>query len=111
MSTKLRTLPVTIDADKIAEGMLEMFTEEERTVLRFGMLPAKKMEILEKQIRESYREKLGITSDDDNQTAMLKGNHPNPEAHDFHEFSLNKLVSETVHEIGLALYKIGDLVV
>ena len=45
MKKQLREAPFTIDAAKIAEGMLEMFDDNERVALRFGMLPAVKMQV------------------------------------------------------------------
>lgn len=107
MVTKMRTLPITIDADAIAAGLLEMFTDDERTVLRFGMLPAKKMEILQKQMEASFRERFTFDTGDQC-TARVKRDG---DAHEIVDFSMSRLVSEAVHEVCLALYKIGDLVV
>ncbi len=104
----MRELPIEMDAEKIAEGLLEMFTEEERVALQFGMLPAKMMEILEKQIRTRLRKTLKITGSDDIQCATLKGSL-NPKI--IRKFSVNGLISECLCEICLALFKIGDLVV
>jgi hypothetical protein len=112
----------TIDADKIAEGLLEMFTDDERVVLRFGMLPAEKMESLKRIIRERFegeatmeihpKTTLGgmLTWDKDSHTAYAKRADGRPGV-DIIDFSMNKLVAEAVHEVCLALYKIGDLVV
>ena len=55
MTTTLRTVPFTIDADAIAEGLLEMFTDNERVVLRFGMLPAEKMECVKSSLERKFR--------------------------------------------------------
>jgi hypothetical protein len=93
-----------------------MFTDDERMVLRFGMLPAKKMEILETNLREKF-DKLGshprvafplsviaesgYTEDD--RLSTIDGV--------IREWNLRKLVSEAVREITLAIYAIGDLVV
>lgn len=107
MQTKLRTLPLTIDTDAIAAGLLEMFTEDERVVLRFGMLPAQKMEILQKQMEASFRERFTLDTGDQC-TAHVKRDGGTSEIVDF---SMKRLVSEAVHEVCLALYKIGDLVV
>jgi hypothetical protein len=54
MMTKLTNAPFNIDADAIAEGLLEMFSEEERVILRFGMLPAEKMRVLEQALLEKF---------------------------------------------------------
>lgn len=108
----------SIDAAKIAEGMLDMFTDDERVVLRFGMLPAEKMRLAEKCLRDKFLEKArkpeplpdGASWDGDTYTCYCR--RPNDEpGFDIVEFSMKKLVQEAVHEIALHLYKIGDLVV
>jgi len=113
---KLRELPVTVNVTKMAEGLKEMFDDEELTILRFGMLPAKKMELLEKNLREKFGElgrhprdvwpkSLIATTcyDEDDRVSMV-----NDEVREWH---LGKLVSEAMHEISLGIYAIGDLVV
>lgn len=42
----------TIDAEAIANGIYEMFSENERACLAFGMLPADKMESLTRMLNE-----------------------------------------------------------
>ena len=112
----LRHMPVKVNVTKMAEGLLEMFSEEERTVLRFGMLPAKKMEVHQQQLREKF-ETLGrrprdvwpkwliatTNYHDDVRVSTVNG--------EITEWNITKLVSEATHEITLALYAIGDLVV
>jgi hypothetical protein len=90
--------------------MLDLFTDDERVVLRFGMLPAEKMRCIEQSFRERV---LAIGSvrplvTEDRFVAVMADDHPGPR---FIEFSLKELVSEALHEISLAIYKIGDLVV
>ena len=41
-----------IDYVGLARGLIDTFSEEEKTILRFGMLPAKKMEVFEKCLKE-----------------------------------------------------------
>jgi len=114
-TVKLRELPVTVNVTKMAEGLLNMFTEEERTVLRFGMLPAKKIECLETQLREKF-DRLGKHPRDvwpqsliaetygaDDRVSTVNGK--------ITEWNLRKLVSEATYEICLGLYAIGNLVV
>jgi len=112
---KLQELPVTINVTKMAEGLVEMFTDEERTVLRFGMLPAKKMECLETQLREKFEE-LGRHPRDVWPLAMITETYPETARVStvngkVEEWDIRKLVSEAVHEITLGIYSIGDLVV
>jgi len=102
---KLQTLPLTIEADKIAEGILGMFDDNERAVLRLGMLPAGKMEILEKMLREKF-ETLGtpaLTSAPDCYFSNVNG--------ECKSWSIKEMVTEATREITLALYRIGDLLV
>lgn len=113
---KLKALPVTVNVTKMAEGLLEMFTDEERTVLRFGMLPAGKMEVLQTQLRNRFNE-LGrhprdvypqswianTAYDEDDRLSTVDG--------EVTEWNLKDLVSEATHQISLGLYKIGDLAV
>lgn len=113
---KLRELPITVNVTKMAEGIFDLFDEEERVVLRFGMLPAKKMEILQKNLREKF-DKLGKHPADvfslstiareewdaDDRLSTVNGETT--------EWNLRKLVSEAMHEITLGIYAIGDLIV
>ncbi len=113
---KLRELPVSVNVTKMAAGIFDMFDEDERTVLRFGMLPAKKMELLQKNLREKFdglgkhpRDAFplsvlaGMDYADDTRFSTVDGK--------FREWHLDKLVSEATHEITLGIYAIGDLVV
>jgi hypothetical protein len=103
---KLREAPITIDADAIAEGLLEMFTDEERTVLRFGMLPAHHMERLERALRNKFEE-YAAYRDGEECVAMLKDDQDKA----FVRFRMDALVREAMRKVTLALYDIGDLVV
>lgn len=113
---KLRELPVTINVTKLAEGLLGLFTDEERTVLRFGMLPAKKMEALESQLLDKF-EGLGRHPRDVWPLSLIatavypdtaRVSSVNGEVT---EWDIRKLTAEAVHEITLAIYAIGDLIV
>lgn len=100
---KLQTVPFDIDTQKIAEGLLDLFTEDERIALRFGMLPAQKMESVQRLLRNKFLEH-ATSKDGDLFTAVTPtGRHI--------DFSMKKLVNEAMHEISLVLYGIGDLVV
>jgi len=115
-TVKLRELPVTVNVTQMAEGIFGLFTEDERVVLRFGMLPAKKMEVLQQQLREKFdglgkhpREAFPLSViadmdyDEDTRFSTVNG--------EFREWNLRKLVSEATHEITLGIYAIGDLIV
>ena len=103
---RLKTLPVDVNAKAIASGLLAMFDESERAVLRFGMLPAAKMECLEKQLGAHFRALGTDCGDGDKFFAILKA--PNERCR---EFSMKALVSEALRAVTLELYAIGELVV
>lgn len=100
----------TIDADAIAQGMLPMFSPEERTVLRFGLLPAAKMELMETALREKFIDIL--------RQQLIKERNLSPEA-DAPMITLSTegrkmqatFVKEAARAVTLALYKHGELVV
>lgn len=102
---KLQTLPVEVDAEAIAMGLLDMFTDDERVVLRFGMLPAGKMECLTKALREKFETIAGETETPGVFASWVDGERRRV------EFRMDRLVNEAVHEVCLQLYKHGELVV
>ena len=104
MEKTLVELPLKMDAHAIAEKILEMFSEEDRTILRFGLLPTDKFEALERVLREKF-ETVG-TQDGKNADlyyAVIGGKGCS--------WSLKKLTQEAIREVTLALYEIGNLVV
>lgn len=103
---RLKELPVQMDIEKIARGLLDLFTEEERDLLRFGLLPATNMEILKKELEDKFRSLGGGFAEGDALCAVttIPGRR-------HIEFSMKRLVDEAMHEIALELYRIGDLVV
>lgn len=117
MTTKLQNAPFTIDAEAIAEGLFEMFDENERVALRFGMLPAEKMRIIEQALREKFLSVSKRTTPEDYGSLEVKWDGDtyvavtNIPGRTFVEFSMKKLVNEATHAVCLALYGIGDLVV
>ena len=102
---KLQTLPVEVDAENIALGLLDLFDDDERTVLRFGMLPAKKMECLQKSFREKFETIAGETDTPGVFRSYLPAERRSV------EFRMDRLVNEAVHEVCLELYRHGELVV
>lgn len=112
----LRELPVTINVSAMAQGLLDMFTEEEKTVLRFGMLPAARMEAVERSFRERFNE-LGRHPKDVWPQSLIAHTEYGPACRvsmvhgEVTEWSIDKLVSEAMREVTLAIYAIGDLVV
>ena len=115
-NVKLRELPVTVNVTKMAEGLFALFTDDEKTVLRFGMLPAKKMACLGKQLREKFG-KLGKHPREVWPESMIAAESYGEDARlstvdgEVTEWDMGKLVSEATHEITLGIYAIGELVV
>lgn len=105
MKKKLRTAPFSIDPAAIAEGLLEMFDDNERVALRFGMLPAEKMRVVEDALRNKFLENSRGKIEGDSFTYICEATH------EVGDFSMKKLVNEATHEIVLAMYAIGELVV
>ena len=107
---RLRTLPVDVNVTKIAAGMLRLFTEDDRLMLRFGMLPAEKMRVLDRILDEKFRRDYRLPPfGGDAFCAMMK---LKPESSfDFIDFSLRALINEATAAITSELYQIGDLVV
>lgn len=101
---------ITMDVEKLAEGVYGLFTEEEKDILRFGMLPAKKMELVEKDFRRKFLESSYELED--------VGDDRKEESHFSYDsegemvvFNMNRLVSEAMHKLTVELYRIGNLVV
>lgn len=107
---RLRTLPVDVNVTKIAAGMLRLFTDDDRLMLRFGMLPAEKMHVLDRILDEKFRREYRLPpSGGDAFCAMLR---LKPETgFEFIDFSLRALINEATAAITSELYQIGDLVV
>lgn len=108
MIKMMQTAPFTIDAPAIAAGMIELFTQDEKDILRFGMLPAEKMESLRRAIERRFSQtEHAIVRNNDEYICV----HETPTRRNIITFSMKKLVAEAMHEITLEIYKIGDLVV
>jgi hypothetical protein len=107
------SLPLRIDYDAIARGMIDLFTDEDRVILRFGMLPAKKMESLDDMIKEKLEHEFDISRHDpvreEGNTHFAVVDSPDWPRHV--DFNFSRIVADIVHNISLAIYKHGDLVV
>lgn len=99
----LQELPVEINAEAIAVGLIEMMSGDERAAIRFGLLPARHMEAVEKSFRARFNQLGG--GKDDIRLATFKDGRP------CQEFSLRRLVSEATHEVAMALYDQVEMVV
>lgn len=107
-SVKLKTVPFSIDPEAIALGVLDMFSDDELTALRFGMLPAGKMGVLERALESKFRSiSTSPTGNSDALTAVLD----TPDWPRRINFSMKKLVAEAMRLVTLAMYEHGNLVV
>ena len=98
---------ISIDTQKLAQGMYDLFTEEEQAVVAFGMIPAEKMECTERLLGE----KIETTAKDDCEKSF--GFRPD---RDCAKKDLKKdFVREAMHEITVAIFghakSIGRMVV
>lgn len=123
----MRSLPgVTINVKPMARDFYEMFDEQEKTILRIGMLPAKKMELLEKCLRDKYMG-LGVPASTfygdtvkccdwygKKKTAdmiVVALAEPSRDGEMFIDCDVSEAVREAVRQITLEIYSIGNLVV
>jgi hypothetical protein len=102
---KLLTIPIEVNTECIAQGVLDMFTDEERTVLRFGMLPAPKMESLKRALTNKFTQYGSRISPEnpDLYASSIRGKYT--------EWSMRRAIGEAMHEITVEILKRGDLVV
>lgn len=114
---------VRIDFDAIAKGLIRMMKEAgdetSLNVMRFGMLPAKWVELAEREFKAKFDEQfayyrhvakyvydlLGQEYDPDEIHVVAKPGRPP------YEFSFKKLMAEVMHELALALYSNTKMVV
>lgn len=95
-------LNINVNVRAISQGMLDMFTEDEKTVFAFGMLPGPKMELMRKEIEEKIVKALKASSPDQ----ILERLWVMDSA-----FTPRQVVDEIVNAVSVDLYQIGELVV
>jgi len=98
-------LNISVDVESLAARFLDLFDENERAALRFGMLPAEKMTVLETQLRNYFAGVAGVSPDHTGTLLCAPG-----DGHPF-DFELTDLVHEVERAVTLEIYRIGDLVV
>lgn len=108
---RLKTLPVDVNVSKIAAGMLNLFTRDERVLLRFGMLPAGKIKVLAEILNEKFRTTYHLTPHGGDSFCAMLQLDPNARGYEFIDFSLQSLIDEAVAAITSELYQIGNLIV
>jgi len=115
-TTAIADIPgLTIDADAIAKGILAMIDDagdtESATVIKFGMLPVKWLDMAERQLRGSLMDKLKLSSVEvqlDDCLVLLRNEHGDPE---FYEVKFSRLISDAMSQIGKAIYRHAEMVV
>lgn len=108
---QLTVLPITLDTEKLAVGLYELFDEGERTKLQFGLLPARKITILQQQLRRTLWRILGREDLADTGTDQMEAMVNSPDGPEYRVFSFKALVSEAMREIVLELLKLVEMVV
>ena len=118
----MRQLRWTINADAIAKGVLAMMrerhlvtddAEDDETLIRFGMLPKRWMDMIEQSVTAVICERHSVTSHE-KVTGIVMTVIKTGDGDDDYEvmtFKLSELISEMVHEVSLALYSNVEMVV
>lgn len=129
MEKRCHECPIfTIDYDAIAKGMIGLMEQagdtESLTVMRFGMLPKKWLDMVESQLRERLMRDIKPLVDGTKASYAILGkideydpdvvSVPLQWSRKFggrDEFSIKKAMSEILHELSLAFYSNVDMVV
>lgn len=109
MTATLAYAPVTFDAPALAKGLLALFTPEEKTILRFGMLPADKMESLTRLLTAKFQG-MGEPLDSDNPADPVRLSW-SPTKRETIEWDTARAVRDIVRAVTLEIYSRGNLVV
>jgi len=115
----MRQLNVTINADAIAKGTLAMMRDQDargdsnETLIRFGLLPAKWMEMIERQMTDVLCERFLVNNYEKTKgevTTIIR-HSADPDDVTVETFRIKDVVSEMLHEVTLALYSNVEMVV
>ena len=98
--------PCTVNVEALAKGLFDLFTDEEKTILQFGMLPAHAMASLHGELAEIVKPFKGM--------ALLSG-RGKPVIYPAHNGEIPIDTRKIVRDISIAvsseMYKMGELVV
>lgn len=109
----MRQVRVKINAKGIAKGILAMMrerhaasgdAEDDETIIRFGMLPKRWMDILETQMTDVICEKFLVNNYEKRTGEVTTIIRHEDGDHSVETFKIKDLVSEMVHEVSLAMY-------
>ncbi len=110
----VHALRMRVDYSALASGLFDLFNEDEVLMLRLtGMLPALKMTVLQRRLKEMLLERWNQSAGRHGEEAVLIAyvNRAEGPGFDVIEFRLQDLVREIVHEVVLAIYRLADLLV
>jgi len=95
--------PFIVDVQACADGLFKLFTNAEKEVLRFGMLPAVKMDSLVSHMETIFSP--GVYRDPDTSLEFAE------RMIDVDEYDAKRYLNAAVKAISLAIYSQGDLIV
>jgi hypothetical protein len=91
-----------INYDEIGKGFVDLLDEEEKAVLRIGMIPLKKYELLKEELFKTLCRKLS-----EDKTSFLFGLDPNKLV----KCLKKDFIREVEHKLSVAILNHGNLVV
>ncbi len=119
MSDVERKYPfIKVNTEAIALGIIDMFSDEEKAIVRFGMLPAKKIEILETELRNKLKNSFKWDGQSKEVNIYFRHDEPMPWFERFgddgfvmRDVDLNQVHRDIIHEITLKIYSNVDMLV
>lgn len=112
MGYEMQGIGIALDAESLAKDLVRLMREESddnEVLIRFGLLPAKWMEAVKKEVEAVVRQRYSLLAGKDEYTVLI--NPGNPDAARVVTFKVSQVVSEALHEVALALYGSVDMVV
>jgi len=107
-------MKITVDYDGLAKGLYDLFDDNERAALAFGLLPAVKMEVLKKQLEAKAKALFPEPEElfDPGELAQLAECPPLLEkSREVQAEERKKWTRETEHKVAVALYGVAPMVV
>ena len=111
-ATKILNGKFSIDADALARGMYDLFTENEKACLAFGMLPAEKMQTLERMLGEKFDQAAHKQYIEQRDVAeIMLGDEGRTMCDEAYSKLRKQFVREAERLITLAMYNVAPMVV
>jgi len=115
MKTDTDIGPITVDTKAIASGLYEMFDEDERACLAFGLLPADKLGVLRQALANAaprfWLPTEAVFSAEELSAFAAVGFDVAKGNEERVRDARARWVSQTEHEVCLALYRVAPMVV